>query len=130
MPNIDDKLRSAALRYHEAASEVRKLTKLLGACDERGAPELNCTHPRRELDGEGNGLGIDCRKLTFHQRGEDGVWVRHRDREDWCQGCIEVQRIVDARRAAKLRRGHALTSLSNICRRIAPSANQETLQDA
>jgi len=118
MPDIDERLRSAARRYYEAASEVRSLTKRLGRCDDQGQPWLSCTHPRRELDGE-KGLGIDCRKLSLEPDGpEDARWYRHRDPEDWCNGCVEIQRIVDARRAAKLRRGHALTALSNIARHI------------
>lgn len=110
-------LEIAARRYADATAEIRRLTERLAVGDERGLPELRCRHPLRNHEDPYNG-GTDCRKWTFEGSGleGDGRWECHRDRSEWCPGCIEVQRVVDERRAARKRRGSALTAIANIAR--------------
>lgn len=110
-------LQAAAIRYATATAEIRRLTERLAAGDEMGLPELRCTHPLRNHEDPYNG-GTDCRKWTYEHYGLEGGgrWECHRDRPEWCPGCIEVQRVVDERRAARRRRGSALTAIANIAR--------------
>lgn len=113
------KLEAAAIRYAEATAEIRRLTAKLGEMDEDG-PLLRCTTP---VVGPSSQTSAACRKWTYEcsDPGEDpwtGGWVstRDRDNDEWCPGCIAIQEIVDQRRAAKRKRGAALSALSNLGR--------------
>lgn len=113
------RLAGRAIEYSRACAEIRNLTRQLGATDDRGAPDIQCATPVVDPHSQASSA---CRKWSWQEDGSDedgsprGGWYSARDREDWCRACVEVQRIHEARRAARKRRGHALTAIYNIAR--------------
>jgi hypothetical protein len=111
-------LESAAMRYAEATTEIRRLTRKLAACDEDG-PDLMCSTP---VVNPTTQTSESCRK--WHREPDDyseggtgeGYWESARPRAEWCSGCVAVQEIVDQRRAAKRRRSAALSAIGNRAR--------------
>lgn len=122
----EQRLVAASIRYVEASAEVRALTRRLAAFDEDGSV-LSCTaltviEPSMTSEA--------CRKWRYEGGddpvyGERGGWVSRRPRAEWCAACVEIQRLVDARRAAKRKRASALSAIGNIARGI-----QRRLQSA
>ena len=104
-----------ACEYRQRVREIRALTRRLREFDgeplsDAYAPLLRCQTPHVD---KSSGAATACRKMEIEQSYPEGatVLVPFRERDEWCASCVEVQRIVDARKEAVRRRGIAMRAI-------------------